>query len=637
LEDEYVSEERDETTVELTPEGRAIAIVRRDFSRAKEYLKNFHRHCVDRYEHYVLPALESNLKKDKYFPVPFITEQVDQLESDMMEKVWYKDEPCSIYGRNDTDKDDADVKREFMSYQDNVDDLHPKTRQAIRNCAICRIAPAVVNYKEEYTMQPMMEDTPAIDPDTGMPILDLDGVTPIMVQREVMRPVYTYQGATVELVDPIDFFWTSEKRELYDEHPMMIRSRCTIDWFKDKKYILHGNLPKLLAQYDTGGSIDEDDLLDDRREILGYTKDEADKGKQYQYIEWHGYADLDGSGKKKLYIIGVADDRVLLRLQEAEEIFGLGHPNIVVGVIGKEHGEIYGASLVDKIHSIQHGMDSLAGMWLKNLRQTANAMWVIDTTRIVHKNLENEAGTVIEVRGKPDEAAKRVEPAQISQDIYAGLTMFREMGQNASGLKDISSGVVQEGVETLGEADILASQAAVRSKGGYLRTFEKSFIEPLWKMRNQVNMKFCTDPGYMYSVLEDGLMFWKQATPQEIRSPVDFVCEASNRENQRGVITQQILQAVNLTMKAGDILGPIPLIKLLEKLYEEGFTWKRDEIKELLPVEAIAAQIMERKAMQQQEAMGQNPQSMPQPKTEGQARQSAQKQTNPNVGQVTNV
>ena len=619
-----------------TPEEKAIKTVKRDFGRAEKYLDTFHKQCIDRYAHYTAPGMDSNLNKDKYFPVPFITEQVDTFVAESMEKVWHKDQPCSIYGRNPADKADADAKREFMKYQDDVDDLHPKTRQAILHASICRIAPAVVNYKEEYDEVQEYQEVPVLD-GFGREILGIDGQTPITREQLVTVKNYTYQGATVELIDPIDFFWTPEKREVYDDQPFMIRTKRSLRWFKSKEYIIHKNLKKLTNEEHQVDTEIQEDLLDTRRTSIGMGKQEAGYDTLYTYIEWHGYIDLDG--EKELYIIGLADD-VLVRLEKGSDTFDLGHPNIVVGVIGREFGEIFGLSIVDKIHSTQHALDSFGGILFKNLRQSVNNMWIGDSSKIKTKKIVNDAGTFIDVMAgvNIDNVIKRVEPELISRDIYDGLSIFRKMGQNASGISDIAAGVAQQGVETLGEANILAGQAATRTKGGYLRSFEKSFIEPLWKMRNHINNRYCTDVGYMYAVLEDNFMDWRTLEPQQIKAEVDFVCEASSRDIERSVVTQQILQAVNMNIKMIDVLGPQPLVLLLKKLYEEGFGWKKSDIDALLPQEAIEEQkrIMEqqRQAEMASKTTGENPNRMPQPLNASDAMKSASTANQPEVGRV---
>ena len=153
-------------------------------------------------------------------------------------------------------------------------------------------------------------------------------------------------------------------------------------------------------------------------------------------------------------------------------------------------------------------------------------------------------------------------------------------------------------------------------------------------MRNHINNRFVTDTGYLYSVLEDNMMDWRVLEPHQLKADVDFVCEASARESQRSVITQQILQAVNMNVKMIDVLGPQPLVLLLKKLYEEGFGWRKSDIDMLLPEEAIKEQQEIRAQQQQAEMTGENPNRMPQPLSEGGAIKSAATANQPEVGRV---
>ncbi len=624
--------EQPEIAIADTVESKAVALVNADFKRAKKYLQTWHEDCNERYKHYRAAGLAKNILKDSQFPTPFTTEQVDTLRADIMDKVWYKGQPCSIYGAEDTDQADAEAKAAFMKYQDEADNLFDILDQGVMSGALYGPIPAVVNYKEEYETRMVPVDVPVTD-EAGKELFDLDGQTPLIQQQMQFQQVPVYQGATVELVDVIDFFFTPEKRDFNDEHPVMIRNRRTKKWFKDQSYIIHKNIAKLDEEIQ-GGHTDEDspDLLKERREIMGYITDDDKKPKGiYEYVEWHGWADLDG--EVKLWILGVADGRVLMRMDDAEEIFHLGKPNIVVGYIGKDAGEPRGESLLDKFHSIQHAMDSMMGLWIKAMRQTVNPMWKVWTDKLKTKVIVNDSGQTIECHDNPDNVVQRCEQEQVSKDIYMGLEMLRTMGMNASRINDIAKGQVQQGVETLGEASILASNTALGLKR-YLRTFEKTFIEPLWKMRNRINMNFVTDAGYVYQVIGEKAIDWRVIEPHKVRANVDFVCESSTRENQKAVRSQQILQAINLELQAASILGPVPIISLFKKYFEEGLDFNQQEIQELLPMELIIQNLMMQQQMAQQQAMGKNPGSMPQPTTEGDAQQSAQQQFTPDVGAI---
>jgi hypothetical protein len=625
-----------------TIEEKILKTVTGDFDRAEKFLDGWHKDCLDRYMHYKSAGISKNIKKDNHFPVPFSSEQVDRVRADMEEKLFFRGEPCAVYGREEADDADAQAKRDFMAYQDDEDDIYRKTGDGILNCLLYGAAPATVNYKEE--LKDIMTDVEVeVKDEMGNAILDPNTTQPLMTmeQQRVSRPIY--QGASVTIIDPIDFYFTPEKRELYDEHPFIIRSKRTMRWMENKKYIKQEVVARIKSEDDKGGGItSNDDLLGDRRRIMGLDGDKTGAKGEYDYIEWQGYIDADGTGEK-LWVIGVINKKYIVRLDDAEDVFDLGHPNIVVGTIDQEFGEVRGSSLLDKFHSLQHGMDSLMGIWLKAMRMTVNKMYVVNTALMKTKVLKNESGFVIECNGNPRDVVTPIEQTPISQDVYAGMEMFRQMGQNGSQVNDIASGQVQAGVETLGEANILTAQSSLGMKR-YLKNFEESFIEPIWEMRNQINMRYVSDTGYLYSVIGENVVYWRTIEPGAIRANVDFVCEASTRETQRTVITQQVLQAVNLVSGMVPFMGPIPVIALLRKLYREGFGWKEDEInKELLPMDAIQASMMQKAMLDAQASQGAAqgegkegvpPQSMPQPKTEGDAIQSAQQQFTPQVGMV---
>jgi hypothetical protein len=149
-----------------------------------------------------------------------------------------------------------------------------------------------------------------------------------------MQEVVVYQGATVELVDPIDFFIGPEKRELYDEYPIMIRSRHSLEWFKSKNYFV--NLEKLNLDEDTPDILSKEqrDLLDERRGVLLESKDSVQRKGQLEYVEWFGRGDLDSTGQH-WWLVGAIEGKLIARMENIDEVYALGHPPIVVGVIDK--------------------------------------------------------------------------------------------------------------------------------------------------------------------------------------------------------------------------------------------------------------------------------------------------------------
>ncbi|MHC4622001.1 MAG: hypothetical protein ACYTEQ_30035, partial [Planctomycetota bacterium] len=131
------------------------------------------------------------------------------------------------------------------------------------------------------------------------------------------------------------------------------------------------------------------------------------------------------------------------------------------------------------------------------------------------------------------------------------------------------------------ESQIAAAQAQV-GMTSYLRSFEQSLIIPLYEMRNQINMQMLDAP-YVYGIIGQGAIDWRQAEPAQIRANVDFICEGSERETNRIVITQQILQLAKVAPLAERMGIPVRYDKLFEGLCEQGFSWSKDKIQDIFP------------------------------------------------------
>jgi len=97
-----------------------------EFNDAKEFLKGFHSQCVDRYEAYNNGRSYDSLKKKNEFPVPFLKRQVDRFVVYCLDKLYWKNEPCTIVGTEEADREDAQVKQELMKFQDKKDKMYSK-------------------------------------------------------------------------------------------------------------------------------------------------------------------------------------------------------------------------------------------------------------------------------------------------------------------------------------------------------------------------------------------------------------------------------------------------------------------------------------------------------------------------------
>lgn len=591
-----------------------------DFTAAQRFLDPFHKACVDAYERYHNALQYENLKKSNKFPTTLYQEQIDNFVSYVMDKLFYKNRPCTVVGTEDTDQPDADAKQEMLDWQDYKDRIYNKIESLVRDAAMYRICVAQVDYTEKTRREVVGEQVPmqSID-DMGNVVTQVDMMgKPIMRSRTTVQEVVEYRGPTVKRIDPLNFFISEDKSTLDDEFPLLIRE------YKGKQYFLrnrkkvdaqgreHGyffNVEKIgevIGNRDIEKSgADTPDNIYSKRMAHGLRPEQQATRKNLEYVEWHGMVN-----KKKLYeylgkptevldettgqmtpvcdedekclvIGGMIERKLLVRLEETP--FDFQRPNVVVGVIQGDEDELIGTSLTDKISAVVNGLDVLDGILIENFKQSVDAMHVININALVGDGdaILNKAGGVIQTNRPVNEVHKRIEQPPVAKDIYALIDIWTQRGKGATGVQDIISGVGQAQAETLGEAEIVAGQAAQRMTD-YIKSLEETLIEPLYDMRNQINMQFL-DAEYVYGIIGEGAIDWRTIDPTQIRANVDFLCESSTRETNRTIITQQILQFIKMAPVAQASGIPLRFDKLFKRLCEQGFSWSEKQVEDIIP------------------------------------------------------
>ena len=596
----------DEEGVVPVYEERMRKRVTDDYGSAKTFLKPFHDQCVERHKLYFNALSYEDLKKADEFPTSFMQQEIDQFVSYMQDKTFYKSRPCTVVGVEDTDKADAEAKQRLMDWQDYRDKMYSKMSRFWKDAALYRVAIAQIDYDEivERKMIGVKEPIMQFDEATGQPAPVLDGYgQPYMRSRVEAQDVVIYRGPVVKPIDPLNWFITQEKNP-----PVMIRSFMRLKDFNGKPYYINQEKLKTDAgargENEDGKGSYEATLVHNKRLVHDLRPDEGTHKDDLEYIEWQDWVNrkelyeylleqgrldeeqsvvlptLNGS-EETLAIIGVVNEKVVVRLEETP--FDFHRPNVIVGVIQVDEDEVPGTSIADKIIAVVRAKNVINGMRLANFRQTVNALWIINTSMLATEGevVVNKPGGVIETQDDVNKVARRVEQQRVHPDLDIYDEKLSQEGQTASGIEDIISGHGESATETLGESEMVAGQAAIRMTE-YLRTFEETFIQPLYEIRNQINMQFL-DTEYVYGIVGQDAIEWRTMQPGEIRANVNFVCESASRETNRLVITQQILQLSKVIPLLSAQRIPVRSDKLLGRLCEQGFSWTQDQIKEIFP------------------------------------------------------
>lgn len=634
-------------------EERAKRRVLSDFKRAQEFLDPIHKTWLSNYEHYRAGQTTQGIherKSDNLFPVPFTTEQVDTFCSMINDKLFHMGAPATIYPREDTDKADAEAKQAMFDYHDEIDDVEMKIRMGTKDGALYGIIPFKVDYQERQRSEVINSPRPVPD-ETGQPMMDMGG-QPVTVDVPEVVETPEFLGAAVTKLDPFDTFFVPEKVCYGDGHAIMVRTRMRRNEFTAPYFF---NIEKIKKKDGAGTPSGTDDILKERRHIAGQKVDNKYFQNHCVYIEWQGYYDpgdeVDGIDGQKMepghYVIGVVTGTIyedtLVRFDK--DPLKLGKENIIIGNIERDDGSLIGYALIDKFHALQHAQDTICGMLIANLKQQVKRPKIVCSEALIDPSQINTAiDETIEVH-ETEDVTKVIhfpDVPNMSPDIYNGLQIFRQMGQNSTRLYDIAQGKVQEGVGTLGEGQILMG-ATNLSINDYLKTIEGSLIKPLYQMRNTINSYFLDVPYVVRVVGAKGLE-WRQIEPGQVRASVDFVCEASSRDMERGVVTQQILQSIAPLMQVTQMLQlqglpPARPDILMGKLYEQ-WSWSQDQIKSILPsltIDDQQAQVLQQ-MMQQQQAMAAQAQGGgeqgPQPRNEQELQASMQGRNQTQVGRM---
>ncbi|MCK5018534.1 MAG: hypothetical protein KAS32_15850, partial [Candidatus Peribacteraceae bacterium] len=292
------STSENEEAAELIPfEERMLRRVMDDEKDGEHYLARYHEWCKQMYYFYFNAQNYDELKKKNLFPSTAIQEDVDQFVADARDKLFYANRPCTIYGREEADKADAEAKQDMMNYQDDEIGVFDIMGEALKDVALYRLCATQLEYHEDVSLEwEAYEDiVPTTNPDgsiavdqLGRQIPSIDPVTnePVIDSGWRIIEVPDYKGAVAHRIDPLNLLWGQDKKNIGDEHPIMVRGNLSKKDMK-KRYFIPQNVAKLL---ETGEEAQFEDPTWEKKNITGENASLVASKKGSKYVEWQGYA-----------------------------------------------------------------------------------------------------------------------------------------------------------------------------------------------------------------------------------------------------------------------------------------------------------------------------------------------------------
>ena len=225
----------DDLDPRLLFEDKMLKRVHDDFGAADQFLTEWHASCAQAYKWYHNASEYESLDKAHKFPMPFTQKQVDTFVSFIMDRLYYKDRPCTVVGREDTDKKDATAKQGMLDYQDWKDNTKTKMNTFVHDAALYRAGILQVGYVERYKRELIGGEEPSMyQREDGQMVPESDPVgRPVMISTAKTMTVPVYLGPETTRVDPTNFFFGQDKKRRDDDHPLMIRSYHLKNYFTD--------------------------------------------------------------------------------------------------------------------------------------------------------------------------------------------------------------------------------------------------------------------------------------------------------------------------------------------------------------------------------------------------------------------
>jgi len=591
----------DELELIYIPDPLEILVEQRvlgDFSKFRDALYRKHEKFAKYYEYYYNARQLNKPRGQANVPVPLAAEAVDTIHADVMDKL-FSTEGLLIdtMGREVMDENQASAIRDMIRYQCYEDNIRRKFMDSVKDCLICGSSVWKVAYTERYENLPVTK--PIMNPFTGQPI-DYE-----ITEEEVE----VYKGPTYIPVDIFDFFPHPEMKHIDDDLPVIHRFFATKEHLEAmERQGLYENVKYVKFNEESTNETEDDQNKQRRRRLAGV--DDSTSGKDVvECYEWQGPFDIDGDGSKENCVLVVTKDGVVLRAEEMP-YYDRKKTYCMMRIFNIPN-ELWGIGVVEKQQPMIEGANILMNVILDMFTMNVNSPVLVKDGFIDDDELVARQGQIMHVDpdllspGEPISTVfERIIPGNIAPDAYNLLEMFKTDGKNVTTVTDTKAGHVPSSKQTATAVQTAFTQASVRFKA-LLSMIEDSGLIPMCDKMQKINQQFIDQP-YAYRIIGHKSQYWRQISPSEISTRVNFISLGSTRETDRAMNIQQLMQAINIFGGNPMLQGALPLLAI--KLAEEFKLPNIELIKQVLQYEQQRSQVIQ--AMQMQVAQAQAQQGM---------------------------
>ncbi len=448
------------------PENAFLPFLKKRLELAKKFTKKFQDEVKKNVKDYeaeeVTPANNATaaqiLEKRYEFVIPYIF----ATHESMLASLFEKGPDLIISGRGAKDSEKAQKVIATYNYLWDKLDLDTFLNESAWWFLLVGFASCHANFKSKY------HEVPAVNPDTGEPMMKEDGVTPITV------PVYDYNDPEIETDDPAKVYYSPE-------------SKYSVDARKIPYYFRESNMDKDMVEQIYGVEVAGNDNI----EVEGVESetdkkkynDETGRCKIYQYYGnvpkkcadeyWteeitakYGPWELG----KSYYFVFSTTECLNIEAKEDDE-----QACRIVKWLGKPTA-FFGFGLGKTLSAFQRELSIRRGQEIRYADLCAYAKLAVELNSTIDKDAlqDPRANVVVTYSDKPP---TYLVPPDLSQTLIQTEAKAREDAQFVSGMLDLSKGAQDsKTVTTATGQTIFADSAEKRIKkarkevGKYLRS-----------------------------------------------------------------------------------------------------------------------------------------------------------------------
>lgn len=467
------------------------------------------------------------------------------------------------------------------------------------------------DYRRGRKYQPIMapqyavQERPIIDPETGMPMIDMNG-EPMFTSEQVkvgevkagmaaQRFTYkAYEGPAAEARDVFNIYVAPESEDIESARYLIDRSYKELDEIeaRAKEGIYH-----LPPQFESWAELKDHNPEDQNqmrlREInLGAGDDDPTR----RAVEILEYWTKDGR------VITVADRKAVIRVQE-NPFDHSEKPYVRIVDYLQEH-EFWGVGEIESIADMQSLQNAIVNSRVDNIRLVMNSMFAVNLNNVESTDdLVMRPGGFIRIKGdyRPSEVIERIDLGDVTSSAFTEAQNIENMIQKVTGVSDYQMGLDSPTLNNTATGVAIIQEAGASRFGLKSKIAELIGLRSLGRQFGSLIQQFLTEEKQIRMNLIDpmtGMPIFAQFTPDSIQGAIDIDIQSESSSQTQTMRVEQ-KQNILALMAQYNPMGVMPALEsVLEAMGEK-------DIQKLMygqPAQPMLAQ-----------GMGQMPGQMPAP------------------------